>query len=194
MAAGVVSFNGRAGAVTLTLADVTGVGGAPLAGPNFTGVPGSSTPVMQPPSGQIATCGWARAGVTDGSDAAVGQIGEFRVVDGASGLTLPNNVPVSAVQISLTAGDWDIWGRMNFAGGGASNTQNVYGGISVSPTQIGNYWSYMPMTPAGGGVTFAVVPIRVSLTATTTFYITGQAGYSTGTPTMQASIMARRAR
>ena len=36
-AAAVNSFNTRTGAVTLTLADVTGVGGAPLASPAFTG-------------------------------------------------------------------------------------------------------------------------------------------------------------
>jgi hypothetical protein len=38
-AGGVTSFNGRAGVVTLTTADVTGAGGAPLASPAFTGTP-----------------------------------------------------------------------------------------------------------------------------------------------------------
>jgi len=38
-AGGVTSFNSRTGAVTLALADVTGVGGAPLASPIFSGTP-----------------------------------------------------------------------------------------------------------------------------------------------------------
>jgi hypothetical protein len=42
-AGGVTSFNGRAGAVTLTTADVTGAGGAPLASPAFTGAPSLPT-------------------------------------------------------------------------------------------------------------------------------------------------------
>src|SRR4029077_9585172 len=40
---GVASFNTRTGAVTLTLADVTAVGGAPIASPTFTGTPAAPT-------------------------------------------------------------------------------------------------------------------------------------------------------
>lgn len=43
--AGVASFNTRVGAVTLLLSDVTGVGGAPLDSPAFTGTPTVPTPV-----------------------------------------------------------------------------------------------------------------------------------------------------
>jgi hypothetical protein len=51
----VSSFDGRSGAVTLTLADVTGVGGAPLASPAFTGTPTSPTPIAGNSSTDIAT-------------------------------------------------------------------------------------------------------------------------------------------
>lgn len=43
--AGVASFNTRVGAVTLQLADVTGVGGAPIDSPAFSGQPTCPTPV-----------------------------------------------------------------------------------------------------------------------------------------------------
>jgi hypothetical protein len=46
IAGSVQSFNGRNGAVTLTLGDVTGVGGAPIASPAFTGAP--TVPTVTP--------------------------------------------------------------------------------------------------------------------------------------------------
>jgi len=54
-AGGVTSFNGRSGAVTLTLNDVTSVGGAPLASPNFSGVPTAPTAAAGTSSTQLAT-------------------------------------------------------------------------------------------------------------------------------------------
>jgi Chaperone of endosialidase len=53
--AGVASWNTRTGAVTLTLADVTGVGGAPLLSPTFTGTPQAPTPTGGDSSTKIAT-------------------------------------------------------------------------------------------------------------------------------------------
>lgn len=61
VAAGVTSFNTRTGAVTLLLADVTGVGGAPIAGPAFTGVPTAPTPAGSDNSTAIATTAFVRA-------------------------------------------------------------------------------------------------------------------------------------
>lgn len=52
---GVSSFNTRQGAVTLQLADVTSVGGAPLASPNLSGSPTSTTPAPGDNSTRIAT-------------------------------------------------------------------------------------------------------------------------------------------
>jgi hypothetical protein len=53
--AGVSSWNTRTGAVTLTLADVTGVGGAPIASPTFTGTPAAPTPANGNNTTQLAT-------------------------------------------------------------------------------------------------------------------------------------------
>lgn len=53
--AGVLSFNSRTGAVALQASDVTGVGGALLASPAFTGTPTSTTPSAGDSSQNIAT-------------------------------------------------------------------------------------------------------------------------------------------
>src|SRR5215471_2792549 len=55
VAAAVTSFNGRTGAVTLTLADITGAGGAPLASPNLSGTPTAPTPAPATNNTTLAT-------------------------------------------------------------------------------------------------------------------------------------------
>jgi hypothetical protein len=63
VSSGVVTFNGRAGAVTLTLADVTGAGGAPLAAPAFTGAPSAPTAPPATSTTQLATCAFVAAAI-----------------------------------------------------------------------------------------------------------------------------------
>jgi hypothetical protein len=55
---GVTSFNGRAGVVNLTLADVTGVGGAPINSPSFTGTPSASFQYGITVSGNVVANPW----------------------------------------------------------------------------------------------------------------------------------------
>lgn len=59
--AGVTAFNGRTGAVQLTLGDVTSVGGAPLASPTLTGGPTAPTPVVTDNSSLLATTAYVNA-------------------------------------------------------------------------------------------------------------------------------------
>ena len=54
-AAGVTTFNGRAGAVTLSAADISAAGGAPLASPTFTGIPSAPTAAASTNTTQLAT-------------------------------------------------------------------------------------------------------------------------------------------
>ena len=67
VAAGVVTFNGRAGAVTLQLTDVTSVGGAPIASPTFTGVPLTTTPAPGDNTTKIASTAFVAAAVAAGA-------------------------------------------------------------------------------------------------------------------------------
>jgi hypothetical protein len=60
-ASGVVSFNTRTGAVTLTAADVTGVGGALLASPALTGTPTAPTATTFDNSTTLATTAFVKA-------------------------------------------------------------------------------------------------------------------------------------
>jgi hypothetical protein len=64
---GVMTFNGRGGAVVLTAADLTGAGGALLAGPAFTGVPTAPTATTGTSTQQLATTAFVAASVSAGA-------------------------------------------------------------------------------------------------------------------------------
>src|SRR4029077_9980797 len=61
--AGVASFNTRTGAVTLQLADVTAVGGAPISSPTFTGTPSAPTPAPTDNTTRVATTQYVTAAI-----------------------------------------------------------------------------------------------------------------------------------
>jgi hypothetical protein len=63
---GVSTWNGRAGAVTMTIADITGVGGAPIASPALTGVPLAPTASPGANNTQLATTAFVAAALTAG--------------------------------------------------------------------------------------------------------------------------------
>jgi hypothetical protein len=88
----VASWNGRTGAVTLTLSDVTGVGGAPNASPNFTGTPAAPTAAPGTATTQLATTAFvtnAVASATTGVSSFNGRTGAVTLatadVTGAGG-------------------------------------------------------------------------------------------------------------
>jgi hypothetical protein len=81
--ASVVSFNARTGAVVLQTADLTAVGGALLASPNFTGTPTSPTPTVGDNSQKIATTAFVTAAVnaiTPGVNSFNGRVGAVNLV------------------------------------------------------------------------------------------------------------------
>jgi hypothetical protein len=60
-AAGVSTWNGRSGAVTMTIGDITSVGGAPIASPAFSGNPTAPTPAPGDNDTSIATTAFVQA-------------------------------------------------------------------------------------------------------------------------------------
>jgi hypothetical protein len=79
----VASFNGRQGIVNLTLSDVLSVGGAPIASPNFTGVPAGPTAAPGTATTQLASTAF----VTNAVTAAASGVASFNTRTGAVVLT-----------------------------------------------------------------------------------------------------------
>lgn len=130
-------------------------------------------------------------GETNGSNALTGCVGEytaspFTAIAVNAGAT--NNV----ANISLTAGDWDIWtnGHMSAPAGGPSlGIVGFNATPSTIPTGSGNSMSIM--IPASSSLSCAIRG-RANLTATTTIYFVCNAGAQAITFT--GAIYARRAR
>lgn len=102
--------------------------------------------------------------------------------------------------ISLTAGDWDVAGQVEFAVNGATSVGEVTMAISTSS---GNTTTdhvagknvlkqRPPVTGANSGI--AIGRHRVSLSATTTVYLKGMTSYTAGNPQYVGTITARRVR
>ena len=113
IAAGTVtSFNSRTGAVTLTLADITGVGGAPLVSPAFSSVPTAPTAAPGTATVQLATCAFvanalATAGGVSSFNSRTGAVDLIaNDISAAGGLVNPSvGLTGSPTATTATAGD-----------------------------------------------------------------------------------------
>jgi hypothetical protein len=159
-AAGVSSFNGRTGAVTLTTADVTGAGGAPIASPTFTGVPAGPTATAGTNSTQLATTAFVTAAV------------------GASVVSFNGRTGAVAFQASDVS-----------AVGGALLASPAFTGTPTAPTQapgtnntdLATCAFVAAAITAGGGVT--TFNGRAGAVTLTTADITGAGGAPIASPT-----------
>ena len=126
------------------------------------------------------------AGVTDGSDATAGDVGEYMEKVG-SGVALSNTVVAQLASLALTPGDWDVSGSVSFAAG-AGNHGIFAAGINTIDSMIS---ATMPTTALNQMLPTA--QRRVNITAATTVWVVGQAAFS-GTVTATGTIRARRVR
>lgn len=139
-------------------------------------------------------------GVTNGSDASAGQVGEvISSVIAGPGTTLSTGVPINITSIALTAGDWDVTGDVwvVVGTGAATLVQGAINSVSANPPAIALGVSRTQLTTTFAASTAMVVPLspcRVSLTATTTYYLIAAVTFPSGTTTAYGKIWARRAR
>ncbi len=174
---------------------VTSSGGVPSISstlPAFT----TSSITFSPTTGGIV-------GTTTNDSAAAGKVGEIisSVIASASGVSNTSNTARDVTSISLTAGDWDVWGNVTFNGNAATAVQALIGWISsTSATLPDTSISASKITPAAP-VLFSIAPdgfcvpsLRLSLSGTTTIYLSSYAFFSVSTCTSYGGIYARRVR
>jgi len=133
-------------------------------------------------------------GVTNGSNAAAGQVGEFLSALVANNtVSMPTNTQVNITSISLTAGDWDVEGGVSHSSASSTMTYGEGTISSVSATR-GLPIFGLNFTTAMNTISITVPRVRFSLTATTTIYLVGMCQYSTSTAAAGGYISARRMR
>lgn len=137
-------------------------------------------------------------GVTDGSDADAGNVGEFITATNTQSMT--STVNANVVSISLTAGDWDVWGAIETVLGSGTITVSMIAGINtVSATfpgsQNGAYFVYTwPPSSAEFAAAGPVGQLRISVSTTTTIYLVGYIDFSVSTASLIGYLGARRVR
>lgn len=129
-----------------------------------------------------------------------GYIGEFieSVIGSGAPVTFTNSTAVNVTSISLTAGDWDVWGNVSLVtAGGGTGCSAIFGyttTVSATAPDASLYSAISTATSilqAGTGVS---VPYRrYSLAATTTIYLGVYATCDTSSGTGCGAIYARRA-
>lgn len=145
-------------------------------------------------------------GTATNDAAATGSVGEF--VSNTSTLTaITASTATTITSMSLTAGDWDLWGFVQFGSTnpGATTVNLMAASIGTTGATIdtNNVDSYCEIS--GGGTlyfNFANVPTvmgglkRVSLSGTTTVFLSGYCAFSGGGSQCQTlgKLMARRRR
>lgn len=137
-----------------------------------------------------------RLGVTDGSDAAAGMVGEYgeSVVPSGSALTLTSTVTTALTSIILPAGDYDVDGTVVFDFDATTNATLLRGnpgtigidtsaGFSIVPGGSGAVPGAGPTGRVSGSSRAyrisSAVPVTVSLYARADFTIAGCRAYGT---------------
>jgi hypothetical protein len=142
-------------------------------------------------------------GVTDGSSASAGIVGELisSSVAIGSAVSLVTNTAKTVTSISLTAGDWDVSALSLFTGGGTTTVTLILSSISATTNTLDTTAGNAAYNNQGGATPFAfnslsnsIPPLRVSLSSTTTYYLVAQASFGTSTCSGYGIIRARRMR
>lgn len=139
------------------------------------------------------------AGTATNDSAAAGNIGEIvsSLVATGSAVSLTTATPANVTSISLTAGDWDVEGNVNFNATGATITAGSAGINTTSatvPTDGSEAFAGILSTTANTVDTITLPRKRISISATTTVYLVGSRTFSAGTVAAFGGITARRVR
>lgn len=141
-------------------------------------------------------------GTNTNDSAAAGYVGEVisSSVAVGSAVSLTTSTSANVTSISLTAGDWDVWGNVWFNPAGTTTIAAVQGAISTTSAT-------MPTAPGNGADTilqasFATgaaqgIPVgqrTISLSGTTTVYLVALSSFGVSTMGAYGSIYARRVR
>lgn len=134
-----------------------------------------------------------------GDNAIAGNIGEYveSLLASGSATSMSSGTMKNVTSISLTAGDWDVFGNVNYAGASATMSQ-ANGGISTTsatlPTDGTEVYSADQTVALSATNSIPLPPKRINVSVTTTVYLVGKISFSAGTVTGFGAIRARRSR
>jgi hypothetical protein len=137
-------------------------------------------------------------GTTTNNNANAGSVGEFITASITGEQITTSLVSQNITSISLTAGDWDVDGNIEYVANGVTQLGLLISSVSTTSAvgQVAPFrGSFNPNVLSSAGAYFSVAApkMRMSLAATTTVYLVGTC-QTTGSTTAAGYIQARRVR
>jgi hypothetical protein len=172
-------------------------------GASTSGTPGSGTAVVGfaelDSTGAIAQ---PIKGVATSSDAAAGFVGEYAetVVASGSAVSLTTATPAQVASLSLTAGDWDVFGFVGFVPAGTTNITALQASSSLTTAQIDSGSGFTSRAAAAGLVPGAnniegpLPQVRYKLATTTNLFLNAEGTFTVAALSAYGTIRARRRR
>jgi len=146
-------------------------------------------------------------GTTTNNNADAGSVGEVISSSVAVGSAVSLTTATGAftgktiTSISLTAGDWDIFGSVGINMAATTNFTAIAGGISTTNDTLNSAYEEETRFSYGAAglvpnnvISFTFPTTRVSIASTTTYYLIGYGSFSISTATAFGRITARRRR
>jgi hypothetical protein len=138
-------------------------------------------------------------GTTTNNNANAGSVGEVITATLAPGtpISLTTGAGANVTSISLTAGDWDVWGNVLFTPAGTTNTAYIGCGINTTTATLPSGLFAIGPALATGNVTtqgMSAPTQRMSLASTTTVFLVAQSSFTVSTMSAFGTITARRRR
>lgn len=163
---------------------------------------GTGDHLIQSSAGNLLFGTCSILGVTDASNASSGYIGEIISSSVASGsaVSLTTTVVATVTSITLSAGDWEIYGSIAFSGGAVTATQSqgffgtASGSSSTGRDLAKNTVSAGVGSSVSSDLTMAMPTYRVNITTPTTYYLKANSTFTIGSATTYGTIEARRMR
>jgi len=143
-------------------------------------------------------------GTATNDNAAAGEVSEYvscTVLVG-SAVALTTGTAANICSISLTAGDWNVWGTIDGNAAGTTDITQILGWISTTSATLPTFpnngaligLNYPATTHVGLNDHFPVGQTRISVNATTTVYLTMRVTFTVSTYGGYGFMGARRAR
>ena len=144
-------------------------------------------------------------GTATNDAASAGNIGEYvsSTLLIGSAVSLSNGTAADVTSISLTAGDWDVWGSVFFSPQTTTSITQFFGWTSATsatqPTFPNNGAVFVTSYAAGtvfgtSNNSFNIGMQRITLSSTTTIYLSAKAAFSVSSLNAYGFIGARRVR
>lgn len=164
---------------------------------------GSTSPVLVTPTLGAAsatsltfTSTTGLVGTTTNDSAASGSVGQITssVIAIASAISISTDTSTDLTSISLTAGDWDVWGNICFTPTGAFTFFQGWSSSTSATLPDASLRLLLPVTGTNATIGSNIPMRRYSLSVTTTVYLSGRCTFTTGSTTFFGGIYARRRR